>query len=311
MELKSLSSNWKRLQQTLQQSSPATSQKRKSNDSARHESVKRRRTPSSAITTSKGGKAETRERTVKRRKMSTSATSDVVHEVKEKLAATSIVEVKAETPAAKPNEGLSSAAEIGKYLAVDCEMVGVGPNPDHDSALARVSIVNYNGDQVYDSFVRPKEMVTDWRTHVSGVSAKHMIDARSFEVVQRDVAKIIDGCVLIGHAIRNDFDALLLSHPKRDIRDTSRHPPYRKFSGGGSPRLKVLASEILGLEIQEAAHSSIEDARATMLLYRRDKVNFEREHAKKWPVRVAPEENMEGDGDAKKMRKSKKKKGRK
>jgi RNA exonuclease 4 len=185
-------------------------------------------------------------------------------------------------------------------------MVGVGPNPDNDSALARVSIVDYNGDQVYDSYVRPKEMVTDWRTHVSGIAPKHMIDARSLEQVQKEVAEILNGRILIGHALRNDLDALLLSHPKRDIRDTSKHPPYRKIAGGGSPRLKILASELLGLQIQGGAHSSVEDAKATMLLYRRDKDEFEREHLKKWPVRVVPEDKEKGEGDKKKKKKKKK-----
>jgi len=185
-------------------------------------------------------------------------------------------------------------------------MVGIGPNPDNDSALARISIVNYNGDQIYDSYVRPKEMVTDWRTHVSGITPKHMVEARSLEQVQTQVAESLDGRILVGHALRNDLDALLLSHPKRDIRDTSKHPPYRKIAGGGSPRLKILASEFLGLKIQDGAHSSVEDAKATMLLYRRDKDEFEREHLKKWPVRVAPE-NKENGGDEKKKKKKKKK----
>lgn len=189
---------------------------------------------------------------------------------------------------------------------MDCEMVGVGPNPDHDSALARVSIVNFNGEQIYDSYVRPKEMVTDWRTHVSGILPKHMVEARTLEQVQKDVINILDGRILVGHAVSNDLDALLLSHPKRDIRDTSKHAPYRKIAGGGSPRLKMLASEFLGLEIQDGAHSSVEDARATMLLYRRDKDTFEREHLKKWPVRVVVEKKDQDDDQKKKKKKKKK-----
>lgn len=188
---------------------------------------------------------------------------------------------------------------------MDCEMVGVGPNPDHDSALARVSIVNFHGEQLYDSFVKPKEMVTDWRTHVSGILPKHMVEARSLEQVQKDVSGILQERVLVGHAIRNDLDALLLSHPKRDIRDTSKHPPYRKVAGGGSPRLKILAAEYLGINIQEGSHSSVEDARATMLLYRRDKKTFETEHAKKYPVRVVAEKKETGEDQKKKKKKKK------
>lgn len=192
-------------------------------------------------------------------------------------------------------------------MAIDCEMVGVGPNPDRDSALARVSIVNYNGEQIYDSYVRTKEEVTDYRTHVSGIKEEHLLEARSLEEVQRDVAMILDGNILVGHAVRNDLNVLLLPHPKRDIRDTSKHPPYRKLAGGGSPRLKILAAELLGLKIQEGAHSSVEDARATMMLFRRDKDEFEREHAKKWPVRITTEAKETGDSPAKKKKKHKKK----
>jgi len=190
-------------------------------------------------------------------------------------------------------------------------MVGVGPNPDNDSVLARVSIVNFNGDQVYDSYVRPKEMVTDWRTHVSGIAPKHMVEARTFEQAQKEVAEIMDGRILVGHAVSNDLDALLIGHPKRDIRDTSKHPEYRKIAGGGSPRLKMLAEHFLGIKIQEGAHSSVEDARATMALYRREKDSFEREHLKKWPIRNAPEHKERGDAPKKKNKKKKKKSGKK
>ena len=199
----------------------------------------------------------------------------------------------------------SYSVVVGRYLGLDCEMVGVGLNPQEDSALARVSIVIFNGEQVYDSFVRPKERVTDWRTQVSGVTARHMINARSFEQVQADVARLLEGRVLVGHAVRNDLVALFLSHPKRDIRDTSKHPPYRKIAGGTSPRLKILAAEFLGLDIQGGAHSSVEDARVAMLLFRRDKDSFDREHAKKWPNRGHLDSGKKGDGKKKKKKKRK------
>lgn len=171
----------------------------------------------------------------------------------------------------KVNEGLSPVAEAGKYIAVDCEMVGVGPDPDNESTLARVSIVNYHGHQVYDSFVLPKEQVTDYRTFVSGITPRLLKSARTLEAVQADVAKLLDGRILVGHSVRNDLDALLLGHPKRDIRDTSRYPGFRQYSAGRTPGLKKLAKEVLGIDVQGGEHSSIEDARATMLLYRREK----------------------------------------
>ncbi len=161
-------------------------------------------------------------------------------------------------------------------------MVGVGPNPDIDSALARVSIVNYHGVQIYDSYVRPKEFVTDWRTHVSGILPSHMRTARSLGEVQVAVAALLEGKVLVGHGIKHDLEVLMLGHPKRDIRDTSRHPAFRRLAMGKTPSLKRLSRELLGVEIQAGEHSSVEDARACMLLFKREKDAFEAEHAKRW-----------------------------
>ena len=189
-------------------------------------------------------------------------------------------------------------------------MVGVGPDPDQTSALARVSAVNYDGVQIYDSYVETKEPVTDWRTRWSGITPAHMESARCFEDVQQDVANILEDKVLVGHAVSNDLAALHLSHPKRDIRDTSKHPPFRRISAGAAPRLKILASHLLGVEIQSGEHSSVEDARACMLVFRRDKDAFDREHAKRWPLRVSQTSPIvEGAGQSSgKKKKSKKKK---
>ena len=59
--------------------------------------------------------------------------------------------------------------ELRKFsVAIDCEMVGLG-YLGSESALARVSIVNYHGHILLDSFVAPRERVSDCRTWVSGV----------------------------------------------------------------------------------------------------------------------------------------------
>ncbi|KAI9045056.1 putative 3'-5' exonuclease [Aspergillus affinis] len=309
MDLKNLSSNWKKLQETLKKDPVSTSTKRKTSDrDVQHGVVKKRK--SEAVD---GKKKFESTRISKKRKRMADGSDGGENGVQETAgkSASRRNSTAAESRTAKVNEGRSPTAELGKFVAMDCEMVGVGPNPDNDSALARVSIVNFNGDQVYDSYVRPKEMVTDWRTHVSGITPKNMVEARSLEQVQKDVTSILDGRILVGHALSNDFYALLLSHPKRDVRDTSKHPPYRKLAGGGSPRLKMLASEYLGLDIQKGAHSSVEDARATMMLYRRDKDAFEREHLKKWPLRVVAEKADKEEGEEQKKKKKKKKKTRK
>jgi len=334
MDLTNLSSNWKKLQATLKKAEKPSSS---SSSTPRQHGLKRKRAPVND-TLSAHPIDEARKRQRIGRTMQTIDDRTGPHTIQEVENRDNGIRPRFTDGARfdKINAGLSPvyvatcldlisifrtalstnsspSVEIGRYIAIDCEMVGVGPNPDKESALARVSIVNYNGEQVYDSYVRPLETVTDWRTPFSGITPKNIRHARSLEEVQTEVAKIMQDRVLIGHSVRNDLEALLLSHPKKDIRDTARHPPHRKLAGGGSPKLKILASELLGLEIQIGDHSSIEDARACMLLFRRDKAGFEREHTKVWPTHTTASENAtngatNSPGKRRKQKKKKKKK---
>ncbi|GAA5957514.1 hypothetical protein JCM3765_001165 [Sporobolomyces pararoseus] len=164
--------------------------------------------------------------------------------------------------------------ETGHYLALDCEMVGVGPS-GVESTLARVSIVNYHGHTVLDRFVRPREKVTDYRTWVSGVREEDLRNAPSFIEVQKEVSELLKGRILVGHALSNDTNVLLLSHPWNMTRDTSLYSPLQGLTKTKKPSLKTLSSLILGLDIQKGEHSSVLDARATMCIYRSQKTNWE------------------------------------
>lgn len=66
-----------------------------------------------------------------------------------------------------------------RYVAIDCEMVGTGID-GKDSVLARVSIVNRFGHLLMDTFVKPRDPVTDYRTHVSGIRPEDIRDAPEF-----------------------------------------------------------------------------------------------------------------------------------
>ncbi|XP_041984264.1 RNA exonuclease 4 [Aricia agestis] len=175
-------------------------------------------------------------------------------------------EVKLNSSQPEENRQGTKKNNLTKFIAIDCEMVGIGYE-GRDHMLARVSLVNKFGDCIYDKFVKPREEVVDYRTPVSGVRREDLINAEEFSVVQREVAEILKGRILVGHSIKNDLNVLFLSHPKRNIRDTSKYKPFRKITKGSSPSLKVLAKEVLGINIQSGEHSSVEDAQAAMKLY--------------------------------------------
>jgi RNA exonuclease 4 len=110
-----------------------------------------------------------------------------------------------------------------------------------------------------------------------------MAMARNFEEVQAQVAELFEGRIIVGHDIRHDLEALKLDHPRKNIRDTARFSEFKKYGHGPKPALRVLAREILGVEIQTGQHSSLEDARVAMLLFRKYKPAFDAEHAARYP----------------------------
>ncbi|XP_004922283.2 uncharacterized protein LOC101746969 [Bombyx mori] len=165
------------------------------------------------------------------------------------------------------NDRKQAKNKITKFIAMDCEMVGIGYD-GNDHMLARVSLVNKFGDCIYDKFVKPREEVKDYRTIVSGIRKEDLINGEDFSIVQKEVADVIRGKILVGHSLKNDLNVLFLSHPKRNIRDTSKYKPFKKITKGSTPSLKRLAKEILSIDIQHGEHSSVEDARAAMQLYR-------------------------------------------
>ncbi|XP_068030814.1 interferon-stimulated 20 kDa exonuclease-like 2 [Anomalospiza imberbis] len=159
-----------------------------------------------------------------------------------------------------------------KLVAMDCEMVGTGPG-GRTSALARCSIVTYEGDVVYDRYVRPEAPIVDYRTRWSGIRRQHMDKAVPFRRAQQEVLRILAGKVVVGHAIHNDFKALRYCHPKALTRDTSQIPLLNRRAGfpeNMAISLKRLTKALLNQDIQvgRSGHSSVEDAQATMELYK-------------------------------------------
>lgn len=209
----------------------------------------------------------------------------------------------------------SSAIE---FIGMDCEMVGVGRN-GRDSMLARCSLVtieDYDNTKqrgnikvLYDAYVRPSKHVTDYRTQWSGITKKRLNqhDVITLHQCRMDVLSLLssssDGkkVVLVGHALKNDFDVLNIQHPLELIRDTASYRPLmRRVRKRHYPRkLSELTHEHLGINIQNhgvpsllyekesknedddnnnpsLGHDSIEDAAAALMLYKKFSTHWEK-----------------------------------
>ncbi len=186
----------------------------------------------------------------------------------------------------KKNTIQVSASEMDKMrellenaVAIDCEMVGVG----RESVLAHVAIVDFNGHPIYDKYVIPKygvESITNYRTKFSGITPAKLAhldkSKHSYNIVKNEVHNILNGKVIVGHGLVNDCKVLEYGPNPDMVWNTTLIEQFQQnhpgIPGLKQPRkLKAIAKEFANNNIQlntKSGHSPLEDARASMNLYR-------------------------------------------
>ncbi|KZT36848.1 hypothetical protein SISSUDRAFT_1049379 [Sistotremastrum suecicum HHB10207 ss-3] len=161
----------------------------------------------------------------------------------------------------------SSSASVLDVVALDCEMIYTTGG----MRVARVSIVDGDGKEVFDELVRMDEGVSvlDFNTRFSGITSLDEARLNLVSVRKALQSYIGPSTIVIGHALENDLKTLRMIHPRCvDTVELFPHHaglPYRRA-------LRALVSEKLGQSIQAgggtSGHSSLEDARATLDLVR-------------------------------------------
>ncbi|RPA88094.1 ribonuclease H-like protein, partial [Ascobolus immersus RN42] len=175
-----------------------------------------------------------------------------------------------------------------KALAIDCEMIEMEKceAAPTNSGLARLSIVNYDGEVLLDTIVRPPGRILHCRSKYTGLTYDHFkpenFDVMSFQKAQKLVLDYVrDGHVIVGHALDNDLVALNIKNeiPVSQTRDTSRLGTVLEKYGWSSKilGLKKMTEDELGRVIQTGFHDSVVDARATMEIYRKYEKELDQE----------------------------------
>jgi len=165
---------------------------------------------------------------------------------------------------------------------MDCEMVGIGFN-GFQSAVARVSIINWDNEVILDTYVKVNEPITDYRTWISGIKPEDLQsdEAMDFESCRELVQHLLKDKILVGHGLKNDLQVLDMTHPWYMMRDTVKYEPYMKENFEGkliARRLRELALDKLGRTIQEdgQSHDSVIDAVAALDLYKKARKRWEK-----------------------------------
>ncbi|KAK4488410.1 hypothetical protein RD792_004173 [Penstemon davidsonii] len=159
----------------------------------------------------------------------------------------------------------SKAIKSTEIVAIDCEMVLC---EDGTEALVKVCAVDRNLKVKLDEVVNPNKAIADYRTMITGISAKDLDGVtRSLKDVQKSMKKLLShGTILVGHSLNNDLQAMKLDHTR--VIDTSYVFKYANGPVNKRPSLSLLCKAMLGYELREKGnpHNCLDDACAAMKL---------------------------------------------
>ncbi|KNA20837.1 hypothetical protein SOVF_048390 [Spinacia oleracea] len=159
----------------------------------------------------------------------------------------------------------SKVATSDTLLAVDCEMVLC---EDGTEALVKICVVDQDLEVKLHEFVNPNKAVADYRTQITGVSAKDLDGITcSLADIQKKLKKLLSqGAILVGHSLSNDLKALKVDHPR--VIDTSFVFKLGDESTNRRPSLNNLCKFVLGYELRkkDSPHNCVDDACAAMKL---------------------------------------------
>ncbi|KAF9347052.1 hypothetical protein BGX26_001438 [Mortierella sp. AD094] len=93
-----------------------------------------------------------------------------------------------------------------KMIAMDCEMCRTTAG----SELTRISLINEEGENIYDELVMPDNPIVDYLTQYSGMTAERLAGVKTrLADVQKKLQELVTyDTILVGHSLENDMKVL-------------------------------------------------------------------------------------------------------
>lgn len=165
----------------------------------------------------------------------------------------------------------TTTSSMPRFVVIDVETSGLSARRDRILQIAAVQVdANGNVTNEWATYVRPR-FGRVGPTHVHGLTAASLRSAPAFRVVAPELAKQLDGAIVVGHNI--DFDWAFVRRSLRRAR-VPLAPTARLCTLDLSRSLdpdRVLRHKLAevceryGVELHDA-HDALADARATALV---------------------------------------------
>jgi DNA polymerase-3 subunit epsilon len=153
-----------------------------------------------------------------------------------------------------------------EFAAIDFETTGLSPKSPHSHRVIEVGIVRFSLEDgisaEYESVVNPERDIGPFEIH--RISAGEATGAPTFTEVASDIAKMLNGAILIAHNknfdlqfLRSELDRAEIKYAEIDALCTMELVGMVKPRG---PRRLTDCCEVLGIELLDA-HRALNDAK--------------------------------------------------
>lgn len=165
------------------------------------------------------------------------------------------------------------------YICIDLETTGLNPKTDRIIEIGAVKIENGEQTGTFETFVNPGRQLEERIVDLTGIRDEDLAGAPRIEEVLPELLAFMEEHVLLGHSVLFDYSFLKKAAVNQKLTFERKGVDTLKIARKYLPKLESRSLDFLcgHYGIPHRAHRALEDARATVALYRKLLEGFFRE----------------------------------